>query len=164
MDVLEQERMHEDLRPEVAVRDLIGRRRRGDNLPAARTPVPMMPEAGDFHSGGDEILLEVFTHVHRLPQGGSASGTVRELLVHYSVDVVRLGTSHPRVARFLAGTLGTPLEERGESVQARLLGRAKLFNETLDFVLEGGLFPLEFRDQRDQLSLREFPNFRAEVL
>jgi len=123
-----------------------------------------MPEAGGLHTGRDQILLDVFADSHGGSQGGAASRALRESLIDDPVDVIRFGPGLARVPRLLAGTFGIPLQERGESVQAGSLGRAKLLNELLDFFLKRGLFPLELRDQRDQFSLGESSNFLAEVL
>ena len=164
MDVLEQERVGKDLRPEVAVRKLLSRRGCRDDLPAARTPVPMMPEASHLHPGRDQILLKMLTHLHRRAQRRLATAAPAQCLIDHPVDVVRFGPGHAGMPRLLARALGAPLQERGESVQASPLGSVKMLNETLDFVLERGLFPVEFRDQRNQLPLGKLPNFLAEVL
>jgi len=156
--------MHQDLRPQVTARELVRSRRSGDDLPATGAPVPVMPEASHLHPSRNQVFLEVLGYFHGLPQRGLASGALREGLIDHPVDVIRLGPGHAGMPRFLAGSFGAALQERGEPVQARLLGRAELLNKMLDFVLKRGLFPIEVRHQRDQLFFGEPSNFLAEVL
>ena len=164
VDVLEQKGMHQDLRPEGAAGDLVRSRWSGDDLLASGAPVAMVPEASHLHPSRNQVFLDVLGHFHGLPQRGLASGALREGLIDHPVDVIRLGPGHTGMPRLLAGTFGASLQERGESVQARLLGRAELLNKMLDFVLKRGLFPIEVRHQRDQLFFGESSNFLAEVL
>jgi hypothetical protein len=124
----------------------------------------MVPEAGHLHPSRDQVFLDVLGHFHGLPQGGLAAGALSQLLLDHPVDVIRLGPGHAGMPRLLAGTFGASLQERGEPVQASLLGRAELLNKMLDLVLERGLFPIEVRHQRDQLFFGEPTNFLAEVL
>lgn len=164
MDVLEQKRMGQDRRPQVAVRDFIRCRGSRDEFPTTGTPVAMMPKAGHLHPGGDEVFLEVFADVHRCPQRGLAPGAPAQRLINDPVDVVRFGPGHTGMPGLLARALGTPLQERGEPVQATAFGRAELLDEALDSVLERWVLALKFRHQSDQLPLREFLNFLAEIL
>jgi len=65
--------------------------------------------------------------------------------------------------RLLARTFGTlSVNPRGKAKQ-NALGGVNLLDERPDFVLKGRAFALKFRDQRDQVSLREGSNFFTKI-
>lgn len=109
MDVLEQDRLGQDLGTQIAVGDLLGGvGSRQDGLtPAAIVPMPL--EAGHLDLGGDQVFLDVLSHLDGSSQSRMALRAIGQGLLHDSVNLLRAGSSDPRMPGLLPRALGAPV-------------------------------------------------------
>ena len=153
VDVLQQQCVGQDLRPQAAVRNLLRRRRRRDHRAAAPTVVAMALKTGHLNAGWDEVFLEVRGRGDGGPQRPVTRRTPGELLLHDAIDVDGRGARHARMSRLLAGAL-RPMEDVGER-EGRTLGRMEPLGEPLDFLLETRDLLLLLVDEANERSFRQ---------
>ena len=154
MDVLQKDRLGQDLRSQVTVGDLFRSVRSGQDAltPAAIVPMPL--EAGHLHPGGDQVFLDVLRHFDGGTQRGVALGAVGQGLLYHSIDPHWCSSGQARVPRLLAR--GLRASGQRQKRKTGLLGRMKALNQTLDFLLQDSVLALEFANKGDEVLLGQF--------
>ena len=151
VDVLEQNRLGQDLGTQIAVGDLLGGvGSREDTLtPAAIVPMPL--EAGHLHSSRDQILLEMFRHFNGRPQPCMALRACGQSLLDDSVNLLRGRSGDSRMPRLLPGTFGTP-NQQGQTEEL-FLGRIQPIQQTLVLLSQKLDLTLKVIDEGDKFVL-----------
>jgi len=151
MDVLEQDRLGQDLGTQIAVGDLLRRVGSRENFLAARTVIPMPLEAGHLDLGRDQVFLDVLGHLNGGAQPRMALRAIGQGLLHDSVNLLRAGSSDPRMPGLLPRALGTP-SQQGQTEEF-FLGRIQPLDEALVLLLKDLDLTLKIVDEGDEFLL-----------
>ncbi len=148
VDVLQQQRVGQDLGAQATLGNLIGGRWGGDDLPTATAVVPVALKTRDLDPRRDHVLLEVRRHGDRWPQRPVTCGAPAQPLLDDAVDRGRGGPRHPGMTHLLAGTLETTQEAR--QVERGTLRRGEPLSEPLNVLLEARDPTLLLVDERHE--------------
>ena len=108
MVILEEDGLNQDMGTQIPVRDFLGGIGRSDHLLTMGAVVTVFPETGDFRTGRNQILLNVFKDFLGFAQEMAAVRASFECLFNHPVNRLRLCSGQAFVSGFLTGRLGTP--------------------------------------------------------